>query len=339
MFVFHLDESTKSPEVKGAVVRNAHKGNFPALEGMAANRLSMNPGTLNVPHWHPNSHEVVYIISGKALFGIRGRGQELSVFEANPGEFVFIEKSYMHYFKSIGSDTLEVGVWLTSVTPNIITLVDTFRGTPDPELAQAFGVEQELVVGFSTATTRQLSGHNNYEQAQVDTESPFKFNLKDNNDPEVLRFNERGTGQVRIIDPEVCPVLKNLTFAHITLKPGAMRQIHWHQYANELNLVVQGQAEFGIMTPQSTSFVATATQDFLMMAPKGYPHYVKNTGEDDLEFLLCFDHATIDSIDVRGCFEVMLNSIKTQTLKVPRSRFDQFKTDHVSLLPPVSAED
>lgn len=57
-----------------------------------------------------------------------------------------------------------------------------------------------------------------------------------------------------------------------------------------------------------------------MMAPKGYPHYVKNTAEGDLEFVLGFDHATIASIDVRGCFEAMLSSIKSHTLKVPRAR-------------------
>ena len=106
------------------------------------------------------------------------------------------------------------------------------------------------------------------------------------------------------------------------------------------DLVIQGHAEFGIITPnENASFVAPVSQGYVMMAPLGHPHYVKNTGEGDLEFVLGFDHTNIASVDVRGCFEAMLNSIKTQTLKVPRARFDKFKTDPALLVPPVSAED
>lgn len=336
MFVFNLGGSPKKQNIKGGEARSANKANFPALEGMSINRLSMKPGTLNPPHWHLNTHEVVYIISGTALFGIRGVHDELSIFKASAGEMVFIEKNYLHYFKSIGNEKLEVGVWFNSDRPTTVSLAGTFRGTPDSVVAQAFEVEEELVDRFSTDTTRLLAGRKRDGEDQVDQQSSFKFNLRDNDDKKVLVFDKPESGQVRIARPSVFSSFEDFSLAHIRLKPGAMRQIHWHQHASELNLVIDGSGEFGIVTPEGDSFVYPVSQGDIMMAPVGYPHYVKNTGTREFEFILGFDHADIASIDVRGSFQAMPRSIKQQTLKPRLNTFEKFNTEGEALLPPVS---
>lgn len=90
-----------------------------------------------------------------------------------------------------------------------------------------------------------------------------------------------------------------------------------------------------MFTPEGQSFVATVNPDDCMMAPLGYPHYVKNTGECDFHFILGFDHGDIAGVDVRDGLTTMLDSIRRQTLgnEVP---FEEFVTDHASLVPPLN---
>ena len=325
-------------EIPGAgSVAVSNKTVFPVLEGLAVNRLSMLPGALSPPHWHSNSHETVYVIAGRALFGIRGLHGEQSIFTAEAGEMVFIERNYLHYFKSIGeTDPLEVAVWFTSDTPTTLPLVGALSTPNDSIVAQAFGVSEDMAGALSDDTSHLLPGEICDEERAACARSPFKFKLKDNSQSDLLVFADPAAGQVRIANPSVFGRMKDFVLAHIVLLPGALRQIHWHRFPNELNLVVDGAGEFGVLTPGGETSCEAVTQDTLMMGVGGSSHYIKNTGTETLEFLLGFDAESVSGIDVRDCLQAMPESIRKQTLGEGID-YDQFDTNPMSLIPPPNA--
>lgn len=80
--------------------------------------------------------------------------------------------------------------------------------------------------------------------------------------------------------------------AIVTVKPGALREVHWHTTSDEWNFFIAGKARIGIYA------AANAAQTFDYNAgdtgyiPKAMTHYVENVGKEDLIFIevLAADH-------------------------------------------------
>jgi oxalate decarboxylase family bicupin protein len=48
-------------------------------------------------------------------------------------------------------------------------------------------------------------------------------------------------GSVKILDTSTFPVANNFAVALFTIKPGAMRELHWHTSSDEWDFILQGQ--------------------------------------------------------------------------------------------------
>jgi len=99
-------------------------------------------------------------------------------------------------------------------------------------------------------------------------------------------------GNVRIIDSGSFKVSDTVASALVTVKPGGMRELHWHPNADEWQYHISGQARMTVFTSGGRA----RTMDFhagdVGYVPKPLPHYVENTGDTDLKFLEMFrsDH-------------------------------------------------
>src|SRR5215470_1986006 len=94
-------------------------------------------------------------------------------------------------------------------------------------------------------------------------------------------------GDVRIIDASNFKVTTTAA-AVVTVKPGCVRELHWHPNADEWQYFFGGK---GRMTVFATGGRAR-TMDFetgdVGYVQKTLPHYVENTGTTDLKFLEMF---------------------------------------------------
>ena len=100
---------------------------------------------------------------------------------------------------------------------------------------------------------------------------------------------------MRIIDHKVFPVT-DIAAAIVRLKPGGLRELHWHPMSDEWQYYVSGK---GRMTVFDSGGKAR-TMDF-QEGDVGYiqvsrPHYVENTGSEDLLFLEVFPIGTYQDI-------------------------------------------
>ena len=98
------------------------------------------------------------------------------------------------------------------------------------------------------------------------------------------------SGEIRIVDARNFPVTTT-SMAHVVVKPGGLRELHWHPDANEWQYYLQGT---GRMTVFFTAAKAR-TMDFkagdVEYVPQTFGHYVENTGTDDLIFIEMFKNA------------------------------------------------
>ncbi|MDM5303226.1 oxalate decarboxylase [Bacillus vallismortis] len=113
------------------------------------------------------------------------------------------------------------------------------------------------------------------------TVSNMKFSFSDTHN----RL-EKG-GYAREVTVRELPISENLASVNMRLKPGAIRELHWHKEA-EWAYMIYGRARVTIVDEQGRSFIDDVGEGDLWYFPSGLPHSIQALDEG-AEFLLVFD--------------------------------------------------
>ena len=103
-------------------------------------------------------------------------------------------------------------------------------------------------------------------------------------------------GEVRIVDSHNFPVSKKVSAALLTIKPGHMREIHWHPNGSEWQYYIAGKARMTVFFPVDNARTMDFKANDVGYVPSNAAHYVENTGNTDLVVLELF--ATDQFMDV-----------------------------------------
>jgi oxalate decarboxylase len=85
------------------------------------------------------------------------------------------------------------------------------------------------------------------------------------------------------------PASTSIAGVSMVLKPGAIRELHWHAIAAEWAYVIEGNVRTTVLGPNGEA----AEDDFgpgdIWYFPKGHPHALQGLGPGDTHFILVFD--------------------------------------------------
>src|SRR6202000_2770453 len=96
------------------------------------------------------------------------------------------------------------------------------------------------------------------------------------------------SGEVRVIDSHNFPVSTAIAAAHVIIKPGGLRELHWHQNADEWQYFIQGKGRMTVFFTGSKARTADFAAGDVGYVPRTLGHYIENTGDTDLIFLEMF---------------------------------------------------
>jgi oxalate decarboxylase len=94
-------------------------------------------------------------------------------------------------------------------------------------------------------------------------------------------------GWAREVTARELPVAKALAGVNMRLKPGGIRELHWHKEA-EWAYMLAGRARLTAVDPQGRNFIDDVGVGDLWNFPAGIPHSIQGL-EEGCEFLLVFD--------------------------------------------------
>lgn len=129
----------------GGFLRQAHEENFPILTGQQASVVfvTLQPGGIREPHWHPSAWEISVITSGVATWTLLDPLGHTETFDAHPGDVVFAPQGSLHYFENKGSDDLNLVIVFNASTQegkDDIGIGASISNLPSEVLATVFGV-------------------------------------------------------------------------------------------------------------------------------------------------------------------------------------------------------
>jgi oxalate decarboxylase len=130
----------------------------------------------------------------------------------------------------------------------------------------------------------------------------------------------RGGGTVKECTGKNFPVLQGNDAASflLVLKPGAVREPHWHPDAWEMDVPLSGRGRLGVVNPDDTYSVQEILPGQIGFIPQGYAHYIENVGTEELRWVVVFNNTQPDDIGLSTTFAGMPTHTFTDTFSLRR---------------------
>jgi oxalate decarboxylase len=140
-------------------------------------------------------------------------------------------------------------------------------------------------------------------------------------------------GTVRIVDSSNFPAAANIAMAHVTLKPGGLRELHWHPNASEWQYYIQGKGRMTLFHNKAAANTADFTAGDVGYVPRTLGHYVENTGETDLVFLEMFKAPRFQDLSLNDWLTHIPPELVTEHLGISPQTLAAIPKGNFAILP------
>ena len=285
----------------GGWTRQVTQRELPISRTMAGVEMRLISGGVRELHWH-TSAEWAYMIYGNArITAVDAEGRSF-VNDVGEGDLWLFPGGIPHSIQGLGPDGCKFLLVFNDGNFNefeTFLLTDWFTHTPKEVLAKNFGVpvstfdnvpKKELFI-FATDLPRPLEEEQKAAAAGTRSiDSKFLFKASTMKPTKV-----RAGGEVRIIDNKNFPVT-NIASAIVRLKSGGLRELHWHPLSDEWQYYVSGKGRMTVFEAGGKARTFDFQQGDVGYIQMSRPHYIENTGTEDLLFLEVFPVGTYQDI-------------------------------------------
>jgi oxalate decarboxylase len=256
--------------------------------------MRLTAGGVRELHWH-TAAEWAFMLYGNARITCIDADGKSFVTDVKDGDLWYFPPGIPHSIQGLRPDGAEFLLVFDDGNFSeyeTVLLSDWMAHTPREVVAKTFGVNQQALAKMPTKELfifqAEVPGPLAEDQriaAGALGPSPIDFAFRTMQHPPV-KHNK--SGEVRIIDSSSFKVSAQIAAAIVTLRPGGLRELHWHPNADEWQFFIAGK---GRQTVFATGGRAR-TMDFetgdVGYVQKTLPHYIENTGDTDLKFLEMF---------------------------------------------------
>lgn len=135
-------------------------------------------------------------------------------------------------------------------------------------------------------------------------------------------------GWAREVTARELPIATTLAGVDMRLKPGGIRELHWHNQA-EWAFMLAGRARITAVDAQGRNFIDDVSAGDLWSFPAGIPHSIQGL-EEGCEFLLVFDDGNFSENEtflITDWFTHTPRRVLAKNFGVPASAFDHLPTN------------
>ena len=278
---------------EGGWTRQVTVRDLPISKKMAGVEMRLIRGGIRELHWHVGA-EWAYMTAGTARITCvdhKGRG---FVEDVNKGDVWLFPGGFPHSIQGIGEDGCQFILVFNDGNFNefqTFLLTDWMHHTPGDVLAQNFEApvsafknlpERELFI-FARDLPRPLDEEKREVEA-VNGPVPDSFAFFSS---KMRPTKVSAGGSVKIVDAHNFPVT-NISAAIVALKPGGLRELHWHPNEDEWQYYVEGRGRMTVFAAGGHARTMDFEAGDVGYVEQSMPHYVENTGNTDLVFLEVF---------------------------------------------------
>jgi oxalate decarboxylase len=277
----------------GGWTRQVTVRDLPVSKKMAGVEMRLISGGIRELHWHVSAEWAMMTAGSARITAVDGHGRGF-VEDVHEGDLWLFPGGIPHSIQGLEPDGCQFILVFDDGNFNefeTFLLTDWLRHTPKEVLAKNFQTAEST---FANLPTRELFIFPRALPRPLDEEKQQVY-ASTGKVPDSFAFyasqmqptKVTAGGSVKIVDRSNFPAT-NIAAAIVTLKPGGLRELHWHPNEDEWQYYVKG---IGRMTVFAASGHAR-TMDFhegdVGYIERSMPHHIENIGDTDLVFLEVF---------------------------------------------------
>jgi oxalate decarboxylase len=274
--------------------RQVTQSDFAISSEIAGVNMRLSAGGIRELHWHQQAEWSIMTYGRCRITVLDTKGRPY-VADVKKGDLWYFPAGLPHSLQGLGPDGCEfVLAFDNGVSSEFSTLpaTDWMAHTPPEVLAKNFGVSAEAFKDIPLQNRWIFQGKEPGPLAEVQAamaskagtpEFPFTFSLAD-----APKVGDNTGGFVQIADSANFRVSTTIAAGLVTIRPGAMRTMHWHPNADEWQYYMKGTGRMTVFNAGPSANTANFHPGDIGYVKKGLGHYIENTGNTDLVMVAVF---------------------------------------------------
>ncbi len=326
---------------EGGWTRQVNIDDFPISTEMAGVNMRLNAGAIRELHWH-EANEWALMLEGNCrltAFDVDGHPY---VQDVTKGDLWYFPTGIPHSLQGMGPEGCEFLLVFDDgkfSEDNTTLLTDWAIHTPPDVLAKNWGAPADML-----APLRKIPPEGRYifqaevpgalkrdqdavSQNRQKTKTAFEFRMM-----AMKPQKSNAAGAVRIVDSTNFPAAANIAMAHVTLKPGGLRELHWHPNSDEWQYYIQGSGRMTLFHNKSEARTMDFNPGDVGYVPKTLGHYIENTGDTDLVFLEMFKAPRYQDLSLNDWMTHLPPEIVFQHLNISPETLAKIPRDNLATL-------
>ena len=265
---------------------------LPSSRDIAGVNMRLTAGSYRELHWH-TADEWAYVLYGKARVTVMSPDGLMFIGDVGEGDLWLFPAGFPHSIQGLDPDGTEFLLVFNQGNfseDGTMLLSEWIAHTPPEVLMKNFGLDREALAKLPTEALYIFPGAvpaNTVAQDQeeiggsaVASPKQHTFKLKS-----MAPTKSTKGGEVRIVDSRNFPLSTHVAAALVTLKPGALRELHWHPNSSEWQFWIAGKGRMTVFFPVDNARTVDFHANDVGYVPSNAPHYIENTGDTDAVFL------------------------------------------------------
>ena len=322
----------------GGWARQITATEFPASKEVSAVNMRLGPGGIREMHWHL-AGEWALMTNGRCRVTMLDQQGRAYVNDVGPGDLWFFPAGCPHSLQGLGDEGCEFLIVFDDAYQseyNTLLLTDWIAHTPPEVLGQNFGVPVETFKNiplhdlwiFQGKEPASLAADQAAVASEGTTPEPFTFSLTG-----TKPVKENASGRVQLADSRTFKVSTTIAGAIETIKPGALRRMHWHPNADEWQYWIKGQGRMTVFNAGPRAQTIDFKPGDVGVVPKSQGHYIQNTGTEDIQMLVIFKAPEYQEVDLADWLTHAPPEMVAQHLNIDPSVIAKFPKDQLGIQP------
>src|SRR5208283_5148207 len=301
--------------------------------------MRLTAGGVRELHWHTAAEWAIMLYGSARITAIDNDGRSF-VADTNKYDLWFFPSGVPHSIQGLGPDGCEFMLVFDDGNfseAETVLLSDSMSHIPAEVLAKNFGVAEQSLANvpnhelfiFQTRVPGPLEDDQKTAAGSLGpTSTDFAFRTMD-----LPATKKSKGGEVRIVDSSKFKVATTVAMAMVTVRPGGLRELHWHPNADEWQYYISGKGRMTVVATGNRARTLDFQAGDVGYVEKTLLHYIENTGDTDLVFLEMFKSSFYQDLSFSEWLGHTPPELVMAHLNVDKATLDAMQKEKLVILP------
>jgi oxalate decarboxylase len=323
----------------GGWARQVTVEDFAISKEISGVNMRLTAGGIRELHWHQAAEWAIMTYGSCRVTCLDVEGRPY-VADVQAGDLWYFPAGAPHSLQGLGPDGCEFVICFDDGHANefnTLLISDWFAHTPPEALAKNFGVPAETFAKIPLQNLwifqGKLPGDLAADRAVVSktggvSPHPFIYRLG-----ATAPTKETKGGEVRVADSRNFTVSTTVAAALVTVRPGGVREMHWHPNADEWQYYIKGKGRMTVFNTGPNAMTMDFNAGDIGYVNKNLGHYVENVGDTDLQFIGVFRAPRYEEVSLSNWLTHTPPALVAQHLNVDEATIAKWPDNGPGVMP------